>query len=139
MNKNKKDKKIVIYSANGKNIDNNFIKNIKKNYNEDTTLIITEGKTEAEYLKKIFTNNLVHYMEQKGINATKLSKDLDIKYSTVRDWCNAKNYPRVDKIQLLANYFNINKSDLTEDKPKNKIPVLGNIPARYPYWGYWGD
>lgn len=113
-------------------LKNNNIKTVYKNKNNDI-VVVTEGKSDAEYLKKIFTNNLVYYMERKGINATELSKDLDIKYSTVRDWCNAKNYPRVDKIQLLANYFNINKSDLTEDRPKNKVPVLGNIPARYPY------
>lgn len=113
--------------------NDNITAYVKRHGKNDRVVIVTEGKSDAEYLKKIFTNNLIYYMGQKGINASELSKDLDIKYSTVRDWCNAKNYPRVDKIQLLANYFNINKSDLTEDKPKNKVPVLGNIPARYTY------
>lgn len=113
--------------------NDNLTAYVKRAGKNNRVVIVSEGKSDAEYLKKIFTNNLIYYMGQKGINASELSKDLDIKYSTVRDWCNAKNYPRVDKIQLLANYFNINKSDLTEDKPKNKVPVLGNIPARYTY------
>lgn len=112
--------------------DNNIIIINKQNKDNDI-VVVTEGKSDAEYLKEILSKNLKRYMDKKGKNATDLSKELDIKYSTVRDWCNAKNYPRVDKIQLLANYFNINTSDLTEDKPKNKVPVLGNIPARYTY------
>ena len=32
------------------------------------------------------------------------------------DWVNAKTYPRIDKIELMANFFGIDKSDLIEDK-----------------------
>ncbi|WP_230683918.1 S24 family peptidase, partial [Streptococcus pneumoniae] len=35
---------------------------------------------------------------------------------TVRDWLKGITYPRIGKIELLANYFNINKSDLIENK-----------------------
>ena len=62
---------------------------------------------------------------------------------TFSDWINAKTYPRIDKIELLANYFGVLKSDLVEDKsslPSNaipyaashKAPIIGSIPAGYP-------
>ena len=40
---------------------------------------------------------------------------MDFKYSTVLDWVNAKTYPRIDKIELMANYFGIEKADLIEE------------------------
>ena len=55
-------------------------------------------------------------MNKKGVDRNQLCSDLDLKYMTVSDWINAKSYPRIDKIELLANYFGINKSDLIEDK-----------------------
>ena len=35
---------------------------------------------------------------------------------TFSDWVNAKSYPRIDKIELLANYFDISKADLVEER-----------------------
>lgn len=66
--------------------------------------------------KKIFANNLSFYMEKKGVDRNRLCADLDLKYTTVRDWLKGITYPRIGKIELLANYFNINKSDLIENK-----------------------
>jgi putative phage repressor len=66
--------------------------------------------------KEIFANNLSFYMNQRGIDRNTLCADLDLKYTTVRDWLKGITYPRIGKIELLANYFNINKSDLIENK-----------------------
>ena len=55
-------------------------------------------------------------MEKKGVDRNTLCADLDLKYTTVRDWLKGITYPRIGKIELLANYFNINKSDLIENK-----------------------
>ena len=66
--------------------------------------------------KEIFANNLSFYMEKKGVDRNTLCADLNLKYTTVRDWLKGITYPRIGKIELLANYFNINKSDLIEDK-----------------------
>lgn len=53
-------------------------------------------------------------MDKKGIDRNQLCSDLDLKYTTVRDWIKGITYPRIGKIELLANYFGINKSDLIE-------------------------
>ena len=47
---------------------------------------------------------------------------MDLKYTTVRDWLKGITYPRIGKIELLANYFNINKSDLIENKISTAQP-----------------
>ena len=42
--------------------------------------------------------------------------DLGINKSAVSTWINGTRMPRMDKVQALADYFGINKSDLLEDK-----------------------
>lgn len=66
--------------------------------------------------KEVMSKNLKFYMNKKGVDRNQLCADLNLKYMTVSDWINAKTYPRIDKIELLANYFGINKSDLIEEK-----------------------
>ena len=97
----------------------------------------------AERLKKIFANNLKEELEKKKINQTKMATDLGFPEMTVSNWLNAKTYPRPDKIQLMADYFKINRSVLTEEKPNNlipaapqivRVPVLGTIACGNPIY-----
>ncbi|MGQ7386705.1 XRE family transcriptional regulator [Streptococcus suis] len=79
------------------------------------------------------SNNLKYYMNKKGVDRNQLCSDLDLKYMTVSDWINAKTYPRIDKIESLANYFGINKSDLIEEKstiPSSSIPLHNFDPRQ---------
>ena len=45
-----------------------------------------------------------------------MADDLGVATSTFNEWVKGKKYPRIDKIELLSNYFRIKKSDLIEDK-----------------------
>lgn len=65
--------------------------------------------------KEIMAKNIKRYMESRGVDRNKICADLGIKYTTFSDWINAKTYPRIDKIELIANYFGVSKSDLVED------------------------
>ena len=65
--------------------------------------------------KDIMARNIQYYMYQKGVSAADICKELDIKQNTFSDWVNAKTYPRIDKIQKMADYFGISKSFLVED------------------------
>lgn len=83
--------------------------------------------------KEVMSNNLKYYMNRKGVDRNQLCSDLDLKYMTVSDWINAKTYPRIDKIESLANYFGINKSDLIEEKstiPSSSIPLPNFDPRQ---------
>ena len=70
--------------------------------------------------KEIFSINLKRLMEQKGVSRQDLSKVLGVSYFTISDWVNGKKYPRMDKVEMLAAYFGILKSDLIEEKGFNK-------------------
>lgn len=66
--------------------------------------------------KEIFSSNLRRYMQLNQTTRKKLSDDLGVSYYTITDWVNGKKYPRMDKVEMLAAYFNILISDLVEDK-----------------------
>lgn len=65
--------------------------------------------------KEIMARNIKKYMELLQVNATDVCRTLGIKQNTFSDWVNAKTYPRIDKIEAMANYFGIRKSDLVEE------------------------
>ena len=68
--------------------------------------------------KPVMAANIKYYMDAKGVNAKELSKALNVPYTTVLSWIKAEYYPRIDKIEMMSDYFGILKSDLIEDKQK---------------------
>ena len=68
--------------------------------------------------KEIFARNLAYYIERSGRTQRDLSLAWDVPTSTINNWVMGKTYPRMGKIELMANYFGILKSDLIEDKTK---------------------
>lgn len=86
--------------------------------------------------KEIMAKNIKHYMSRNNIRPTDICGTLKFPMATFSDWINAKTYPRIDKIELMANYFGIEKSDLVEEKKRAKkgvtINVLGRVAADIP-------
>lgn len=71
--------------------------------------------------KPVMAANIKRQMQLKDINAKELSKALNVPYTTVLSWINAEYYPRIDKIEMMSDYFGILKSDLIEDKQKQPV------------------
>ncbi len=64
----------------------------------------------------VFSKNLKRLMDLNGVDRNAVCAALDFKYTTFTDWYNGKKYPRIDKIEKLANYFGVLKSELIEEK-----------------------
>lgn len=73
--------------------------------------------------KNIFASNLQKYMKRNDKSRTDIAEALGISYYTVTDWVKGKKYPRMDKVEMLAKYFGILKSDLIEEKTIENSPV----------------
>lgn len=88
--------------------------------------------------KKVMGDNIQYYMDLKHIERRELAKALSVPYSSLTDWINGNTYPRIDKIQKMADFFHVDKSDLVEPRNARKktesyrIPVLGRVAAGIP-------
>ena len=69
-----------------------------------------------EEQKRIFANNLNRYISLNQKQQVDVAKDLGINPTTFNMWCKGNSMPNVGKIQKLADYFGIGKSDLTDLK-----------------------
>ena len=66
--------------------------------------------------KETMSKNLKYYIERSGKDRKTLAEIWGFPYSTVTDWINGNKYPRIDRIEVMAEYFGIQKSDLIEEK-----------------------
>lgn len=69
-----------------------------------------------EWSKKVFAKNVRYYMELAGKTQKELAAVCGVTDASFSEYMNEKKYPRIDKIQKIADYFGILKSDLIEDK-----------------------
>ena len=65
-----------------------------------------------EEIKLKFSKNLKNIMQRHDKTQGDIVRDLNFRQATVSDWLNGKKYPRMDKIEKLANYFGISINDL---------------------------
>ena len=70
--------------------------------------------------KEIFAKNLATYLNRSGKSQREMADIMGVSSSTFNEWMKAKKYPRIDKIEFMANYFGINKSDLIEEHDTKK-------------------
>lgn len=90
--------------------------------------------------KNIFSNNLKYYMSINDVSQIEVANKIGVSPQTFNTWIQGIALPRMGKVQMLADYFGIRKSDLIEErqnitKQKSKgvvIPVLGHVAAGIP-------
>ena len=66
--------------------------------------------------KEIMARNIRYYMEQRGVSRQDVCDALGLKYTTFTDWVKGNTYPRIDKIEKMAEFFGVSKSDLVEER-----------------------
>ena len=66
--------------------------------------------------KETMAKNILRYLEKTGESQKELAEIVGVAPSTFNDWVKAKKYPRIDKIEIMANHWGILKSDLIEEK-----------------------
>lgn len=94
-----------------------------------------------EQQKIIFSKNLNRYLSEYGKSQKEVAAAIGVIPSTFNTWCQGIALPRMGKVQALADYFHINKSDLIDDKSSLSgkalskgvvINVLGRVAAGIP-------
>jgi transcriptional regulator with XRE-family HTH domain len=97
--------------------------NTTDDFKNRTKSAVTNFDEKTE-MKKIMAYNISYYLSVTGRTQRQMCKDLGFKENTVSDWLNAKTYPRIDKIEKMAIYFNCKKSSLIERYDVASISTL---------------
>lgn len=80
-----------------------------------------------DVFKLIFSKNLRYYMSQEGKTQIDIVNDLGINKSSISSWVNGTRLPRMDKIEMLAQYLGVSRTDLIEErKLKSKGSASGS-------------
>ena len=90
-----------------------------------------DATTEKSNIRMIFSKNLCFLMEQKSITRRSLSRDLDIKYTTLCDWVNGRTVPRDDQLNRLSRYFGIEAGEFFIDTEQNDDSYKYRRLSRY--------
>lgn len=76
--------------------------------------------------KRIFSSNLRYYMDLNHKSQADIINDLGYDKSAVSTWCNGTRLPRMDKVDALAKYLGIYRSDLIEER----VPSVVSRPIQ---------
>lgn len=79
--------------------------------------------SDEEY-RKILSKKLNYYLNKNQKTQKEVADFLNISTTTFNNWCMGISLPRMGKIQMLADYFGIEKSDLLEEKNETSINYL---------------
>ena len=71
--------------------------------------------SEQEF-NKIFSQNLTYYLEQYNKSQADLAKYINVSTASVSNWCKGIKLPRMDKVDKICNFLQINRSDLMEER-----------------------
>lgn len=78
-----------------------------------------------EDIKLKFAQNLKNIMQKRNKTQSDLVKDLSFRQATVSDWLNGKKYPRMDKVEKLANYLGVSINELLmQSVPEPPAPSI---------------
>ena len=70
--------------------------------------------TEEEQ-RKIFSENLTKLLQRCGKTQMQLANSLDVSKSTVSSWCSGSKMPRMGKIDEIAAWLSVSRSELIEE------------------------
>ena len=81
--------------------------------------------------KNQFAKNLQYYMDLNKKTRSEVADAIGVSYYTFTSWVTGKKYPRMDKVEKMANYFGILKSDLIEKRTEEhrKMQQINSVLA----------
>ena len=97
-----------------------------------------------EQQRQIFSENLRRHIEMKRLSQKEVADGIGESVQTVSAWACAKSLPRMGKIQKLADFLGIRKTELINEQPaapsysnifplqRTRIPFLGQIACGEP-------
>lgn len=73
---------------------------------------------------KVIAKNLKRIAYEHGKTQSDIVRDLHINQGTVSSWMVGTRIPRMDKIDMLCNYFNVSRTEIMEEEPTNVMETI---------------
>ena len=74
--------------------------------------------------KKVFSKNLKYYLDRTGHSQKEVAEAIGVSPQTFNTWVRGIALPRMGKVEKLANYFGIGKSNLLDAQGETtEVPV----------------
>lgn len=82
---------------------------------------------------RIFSVNLNRLLNETGKLQVEVAHAIGVSQQTFNTWTKGKAFPRIDKVQALADYFKVDKTDLIDESPEGLTypQIIGSNIRRY--------
>lgn len=70
---------------------------------------------------EIFSKNLNKYLQEKKLTQKEVAEAIGVSQQSLNFWVQGRNLPRMDKVQLLAEFFGVRYTDLISDTPSEDL------------------
>lgn len=78
-------------------------------------------------------NRFLTILKSKGLTPYKVSKETGVSQATLTNWKNGSYVPKYNKLKKLADYLNIDISELMgEGGEVNRVPIIGRVACGAP-------
>ncbi|MCI9598555.1 MAG: helix-turn-helix transcriptional regulator [Firmicutes bacterium] len=80
-------------------------------------------------LNQVIANNISFLLQTKGKSQSELADYMNVSQATVSNWCKGIKTPRMDKIDKIAVFFNVNRSRIMEEYSNEYITNQEDLSA----------
>lgn len=78
-------------------------------------------------INRIIAENIVRYMEKKGLSQIDVAAYCGVSQASVSNWCKGVKMPRMDKIDKLCELFGCSRMEMLADHSEKTEPTLDEI------------
>lgn len=84
------------------------------------------NKIEEKETQRIFSDNLKYYLKLNNKTQLDLANAIGVSNTTINNYVKGYNAPRMDKVDKICKYLGVSRSDLMEERIKDKTKKSKN-------------
>ena len=84
------------------------------------------NKIEEKETQRIFSDNLKYYLKLNNKTQLDLANAIGVSNTTINNYVKGYNAPRMDKVDKICKYLGVSRSDLIEERIKDKTQKSKN-------------
>ena len=84
------------------------------------------NRIEEKETQRIFSDNLKYYLKLNNKTQLDLANAIGVSNTTINNYVKGYNAPRMDKVDKICKYLGVSRSDLMEERLKDRIRITEN-------------